>query len=145
MSYENFYEWLHKQENFNEWYNGDGWAVDKDILVKGNKVYSPETCCLVPQNVNVLFVTQKNNRGNLPIGVYYHKNQNKYIAQYNNKYLKNSQTYLGSYDNSLEAFMEYKIYKENLIKTIAQKEYEKGNITQKCYEAMMRYEVEITD
>ena len=56
LLFENFYEWLHSQKNFDKWLNGERWAVDKDILVKGNKIYSPETCCLVPCNINSLFI-----------------------------------------------------------------------------------------
>ena len=59
LLYENFYEWLHEQENFNKWLKNDEWAIDKDILIKGNKVYSPNACCLVPQNVNMLFAKKK--------------------------------------------------------------------------------------
>ena len=40
LLYENFYEWLHNQENFDRWLNGEKWTIDKDILVKGNKIYS---------------------------------------------------------------------------------------------------------
>ena len=32
LLYENFYEWLHSQENFDKWYSGNRWAVDKDIV-----------------------------------------------------------------------------------------------------------------
>ena len=42
-------------------------------------------------------------------------------------------------------YLGYKPSKENCIKQVAQEEYNKGNITKKCYEAMMKYEVEITD
>jgi hypothetical protein len=52
---------------------------------------------------------------------------------------------LGVYQTINEAFHAYKRYKEYLIKSVAQIEYNKGNITKKCYEAMMNYEVEITD
>ena len=34
LLYENFYEWLHSQENFEQWLSNDDWSVDKDILVK---------------------------------------------------------------------------------------------------------------
>lgn len=68
LYYPNFYEWLISQENYHKWKNGD-WNLDKDILVKRNKIYSPETCCLVPHNVNVLFVKQEPRRGKYPIGV----------------------------------------------------------------------------
>ena len=62
LLYENYYEWLHSQENFDQWYNGTHWHVDKDILIKGNKVYSPETCCLVPDYVNTLFLKTEKTR-----------------------------------------------------------------------------------
>lgn len=42
-------------------------------------------------------------------------------------------------------YFGYKPYKETIIKQVAQEEYDKGNITEKCYEAMMNYEVEIDD
>lgn len=59
LLYENFYEWLHGQENFDILHNKCKWNVDKDILIKGNKLYSPETCCLVPMSVNSLFLKKR--------------------------------------------------------------------------------------
>ena len=148
LLFENFYEWLHSQPNFDKWYRGrynkERWCLDKDILIKGNKVYSPETCCLVPNNVNVLFTNRKNYRGNLPIGVIRHGN--KFCAKCMNPFTDNkSQEYLGDYSTPEEAFQAYKKYKESIIKQVAELEYSKGNITKQCYEAMMNYEVEFTD
>lgn len=143
LLYENFYEWLHSQENFNKWLNGDKWDLDKDILIKGNKLYSPDTCCLVPHCVNALFIKSNENRGSYPIGVYFYKKSNKFRAQISNKNQINS---IGYYTIPEDAFyLGYKPYKEKLIKQVAQEEYAKGNITKQCYEAMMKYEVEITD
>lgn len=141
LLYENFYEWLHSQENFDKWLNGS-FTLEKDIIVKGNKVYSPETCCLVPQNVNKLFTKRDATRGDLLIGV--SKRKDKFITKCCNP-ITNKRDFLGAYDTQEEAFNVYKIYKEKIIKQIAQEEYDKGNITKKCYEAMMKYEVEITD
>lgn len=148
LLFENFYEWLHDQENFEKWYNGERWAVDKDILVKGNKIYSPDTCCLVPPNVNILFTKCNNSRGDYPIGIYYNKQINKYHASlsmnilYGKKYIRQ----LGDYPTAKDAFyLGYKPAKEKYIKQVAQKEYDKGNITKICYDAMMNYQVEITD
>lgn len=59
-----------------------GWALDKDILVKGNKIYSPETCCFVPQEINNLFTKRKSCRGTLPIGVKYIKENKKFSASF---------------------------------------------------------------
>lgn len=51
-------EWL-KASSFKDWMEKQVWQgleLDKDILVKGNKVYSPETCCFVPKKINVYFL-----------------------------------------------------------------------------------------
>lgn len=142
LLFENFYEWLHEQENFKEWYKGNRWGIDKDILIKGNKYYSPETCCLVPHNVNCLFLKSDKSRGDLPIGVT--AIESGFVARCHNP-INNQRDYIGYYDSPERAFQAYKKYKENLIKQIAQLEYNKGNITEKCYNAMMNYQVEITD
>lgn len=142
LLFENFYEWLHSQANFNKWLTGNKWAIDKDILVKGNKMYSPETCSLVPSNVNGLFLKHDATRGNLPIGV--SKHGNGYQARCQNP-ITSKEIYLGTHDTTSQAFIAYKKYKENLIKQIAEIEYSKGNITENCYNAMINYKVEITD
>lgn len=148
LYYPNFYEWLHLQENFDKWYNNDMWAVDKDILVRGNKIYSPETCCLVPQYVNSLFVKQESSRRDLPIGIHYNKKSQRYRAIISMR-TRNGKQYdmeCGQFPTPEEAFyLGYKPTKENYIKHVAQEEYDKGNITKRCYEAMMNYQVEITD
>ena len=41
-----FREWALSQP---QW---EGLHLDKDLLVPGNKVYSPETCLFIPQSVN---------------------------------------------------------------------------------------------
>ena len=55
-------EWLNFQ-NYAEWYYENYYSIDKermeldkDILVKGNNIYSPDTCIFVPQRINSLFV-----------------------------------------------------------------------------------------
>lgn len=142
LLYENFYEWLHSQENFDKWLKGDRWNLDKDILIKNNKVYCPETCCLVPHNVNNLFIKSDATRGKLPIGVSKHKHG--FQVNCNNPFT-NTQKYLGIYKTIKKAFLVYKHYKEDVVKQMAKIEYSKGNITRQCYEAMMNYVVEITD
>lgn len=142
LLYENFYEWLHSQENFHKWYNGKNWCIDKDIIIKGNKVYSPEACCLVPQNVNKLFLKQNSHRGRYPIGIC--RDNDKFLVQCMNPIVGKLKT-LGRYDILEEAFIAYKQFKENIIKQVAQIEYNKNNISKKCYESMMKYNVEIID
>ena len=141
-NFEKFYEWLHSQPNFDRWYNGKRWAIDKDILNKGNKIYSPENCCLIPQSVNCLFLKREAERGKYPIGVSYRKDG--FLASCNNSFTGRREE-LGYYSTPEKAFQAYKKYKEKIIKQVAKKEYESGNITEQCYKAMMEYEVEITD
>ena len=142
LLFENFYEWLHEQSNFDKWIDGSKWAVDKDILVKGNKVYSPDVCCLVSMSVNNLFTKRDITRGDLPIGVVSHGNG--FRAQWNNP-LINKREFSNTYSTIEQAFKIYKIKKEEIIKLVAQTEFKKGNITEKCYNAMLNYKVEITD
>lgn len=142
LLYENFYEWLHSQENFDKWLNEEGWALDKDILVKGNKIYSPETCYLIPNYINKLFTKSDRKRGDLPIGV--SRKNNKFQSSCLNPFTK-KQEYLGIYNTSEEAFYVYKKYKEEIIKQLAHFEYSKNNINSACYEAMINYIVEIDD
>ena len=104
--FENFYEWLHTQENFSLFNSECGWNVDKDILVKRNHIYHPNKCILIPQNVNKLFTKREKQRGNTPIGVGYTK-YGTYIARCHDPYAK-TMVYLGSYDNPNSAFNAYK-------------------------------------
>lgn len=142
LLYENFYEWLHSQENFDKWSSGEKWALDKDILIKGNKMYSPETCCLVPCIVNGLFTKSNAARGDLPIGV--SRFRDRFQAQCKDPFI-NKTKHLGLYPTSMQAFQVYKEYKEKIIKQVAEIEYKAKNITKQCYESMMNYIVEITD
>lgn len=145
LNYENFYEWIHSQENFNIWMNTPLSALDKDILYKNNKLYAPDKCCLVTHEINTIFCIRDRDRGNCCVGVWKdeRKQTKQYIAQINDKNHKRKR--IGIYDTQNEAFEAYKKEKEKLIRNLAQKEYSKGIITEKCYIAMMNYEIEIND
>lgn len=144
LYYPNFYEWLHEQENFEKWLNGNMWALDKDILVKGNKIYSPDTCCLVPDNINKLLIKSDKTRGIYLIGACYKEDLQKFEVFCCNPKTK-KQEYVGVYQTELEAFKAYKNIREFYIKQIATEEFEKGNITKKCYDSLKKYQIEITD
>lgn len=143
---------FHNFQNFGEWDNdnyyqieGERMELDKDILVKHNKIYSPETCIYVPKTINNLFTKRQNGRGDNLIGTHLHKND-KYIAQcslINPKTGKSKQEYLGIHETQEEAFEVYKYYKEKNIKQVA--DYYKDKIPQKLYIALYNYEIEITD
>ena len=134
-NYQEFAKW--DNENYYEIEN-EQMALDKDILCKGNKIYSPNTCIYVPQSINKLFTKRDKLRGDLPIGTY--KKGNRFVAQLNKG---NGMERLGIYSTVEEAFQAYKQAKEDYIKQIAE-EY-KDKIPYRLYEALMNYEVEIDD
>ena len=143
-------EW-HNLQNFAKWYEenyyeipNESMELDKDILIKGNKIYSPQTCIFVPHNINCLFIKNNSLRGDLPIGVGFHKRDCKFYAQCNFiKGEKKKRGWLGYFDSEEEAFTCYKNFKEKYIKQVAD-EY-KDLIPIELYEAMYRWEIEITD
>lgn len=142
LIFENFYKWLHLQENFYTLKNSNiRFELDKDIIKKGNKIYSPEFCCLVPHYINKLFLKSEKTRGNTPIGVTVKANNIYSMCSNGKKVL----VHLGKSNTIDEAFMKYKTYKEELIKTTAKENYDIGLITKKCFEAMNKYEVTIDD
>lgn len=129
--------------NFKKWFDEnyiDGYQLDKDILVKGNKIYSPDTCCFVPQEINKVLTFHNRKRGELPLGIF--KSKTNFIVHVNTNGLPN---YLGSFNTIEDAFFAYKQAKEAYIKEVAQKYYNEGKITKKVFDALMNYEVEITD
>ena len=131
-----FKEWCNRQIGFGL----EGWCLDKDLLVKGNKVYSEDTCCFVPQEINLSVVTRKDYRGEYPVGVGYKPLRNQYRARCN-KFGKN--VHLGWFSTVEDAFRAYKVAKEQYLKELANKW--KDQIDPRVYEALMKYEVEITD
>ena len=143
-------EWLY-YGNFKEWFDnnyyeieGEQMDLDKDILVKGNKIYSPDKCVFVPKKINTLFTKRNKARGKYPIGVYKPNDSNKFKAQCSIFCDgKKQQKPLGYYNNIEEAFNAYKQFKETDIKRVAD-EY-KDKIPNKLYEAMYNYKVKITD
>lgn len=138
-------EW-HNFQNFADWYEnnyyeieGEIMCLDKDIIVKDNRVYSPSTCIFVPKRINSLFTKSNAKRSSLPIGVY--KSYSKYETKCNNG--RGEVKYIGVFNTIEEAFQAYKQFKEKVIKHIAE-EY-KNRIPFILYESMMNYRVDIND
>lgn len=135
-------EWL-TFSNFKKWFDEnykEGYHLDKDILVKGNKVYSPHTCCFVPHKINTLLLNRGRDRGSLPLGV--SKQYNKFQVSVNED---GECRYIGLFNTIEDAFRAYKNAKEEYIKKIATDYYNRGLIDKYVRDALFRYEVEITD
>lgn len=140
-SYTFFTEWCYVQAGFTAESVGGCWQLDKDILVKGNKLYSEETCVFVPRRINMLLVKRDSKRGKYPIGVHLNKPTGRFVAQHSNGSGKTKN--LGFFNTPQEAFQAYKTFKEALIKEVAN-EY-KEMLDYRVYEALMNYEVNEND
>lgn len=144
-------EWL-CFENFLQWYKKNYYEIpnertelDKDILYKGNKIYSPQTCIFVPSSINKLIIKSNKTRGKFPIGVSRYNSRNDcFISKcsVNGKPIK-----LGIFDTPEKAFLCYKNFKENYIKEyiLNYKDIIPNKIYEKIYDTLYNYKVEITD
>lgn len=113
-------EW-HDLQDFGDWfyanpYSNLGFHLDKDLLIVNNKLYSPETCCFVPQELNNLLTSSASARGDLPQGVYWSAHAKKYKAQIR---LNGKIQHLGYFETEQEAYQVYKIAKEANVKRMA--------------------------
>lgn len=139
-NFQNMGEWL--DENYYE-VSGEKMALDKDILKHGNKVYSRDTCLIVPERINSLFTYKQKKvvNHNLPHGITPNGNVYKVRCYDGN----NKRIYLGAYKTIEEAFDAYKEFRESVIKQVAYEYYSKGLIPKKVYDALYNYKVLITD
>ena len=132
--YHLFHAWCQTQAGFGK----EGYHLDKDLLIKGNKVYSEDTCLFIPKELNALLTKRTLDRGLLPIGVTKNGKGFKAMCKIYGKYKS-----LGTFDTPELAFQAYKTFKEAHIKELAEKY--KDTIDQRAYQALMNYEVSIDD
>lgn len=143
-NFQNFAEWC--EENYYE-IDGDRIELDKDILCKNNKIYSPETCVFVPKRINSLFTNRKRNRGECVIGVekLTSGNYRPRCNVFDEEKRKYKSIHLGVYKTEEKAFYKYKKFKENYIKQVADEYYQADLIPERLYWAMYWWEVNIDD
>lgn len=111
--------------NFRSWMINQDWEgndLDKDILIKNNKVYSPETCVFIPQTVNKFLLDSGASRGNYPIGVSFNKKDGKFHSHCCNPFTKKYE-YLGCFTCSNEAHLAWKSRKQKLALELADSVY----------------------
>lgn len=116
-------EWL-VFSNFKMWMEKQDWKgkhLDKDILVQGNKVYSPETCIFVTRSINNLLNDSGRTRGLTRQGVSFKVDRNKYQASV---CINGRKKFLGCFADEQSAFKAYKLAKYEIIKELAEKQAE---------------------
>ena len=112
----------HSFMNFKSWMETQDWEgnqLDKDILVEGNKVYSPDTCVFVDRNTNVFLTDSGASRGKYPIGVYYEKDKNLYRACIG---VNGKQKKIGRFTTPEEAHQAWYVAKRELAIELAAKQ-----------------------
>lgn len=132
---QNFGIWF--EENWKD-HMDNSWELDKDILSKGSKIYSPETCCFLPEDINKGYICTKSKRGKYPIGVT--KVRKKFESQI---CIDGRHETFGYFDTPEEAFYAGKPHREQKLKNSANKY--KGLIDDRAYEVLMTKEILITD
>lgn len=100
LTFSNFKAWMEKQD----W---QGKHLDKDLLIVGNKVYSPEACAFVDPSINAFVLDNRINRGNNPTGVSWYPRYQKFMATCSNPFTKKYQT-LGYFDTADDAHKAWK-------------------------------------
>lgn len=132
-------------ENFKSWcidqisagYYQDGWELDKDLLVKGNTLYSSETCVFLPVRLNQLQQVKKDSEYNWLPGVNFDKSRGKFKSEVN---FDGKRYYFPRRETELESFLEYKELKEKLVQADA--ENWKGKIHPRAYESLKNYSLD---
>ena len=132
--YSFFHEWCQTQIGFGIF----GYSLDKDLIYKGNKEYSETACVFIPLEINNVLTKRQSDRGLLPIGVCKHRVKFQAGCTINGV-----SKYIGLFDTPELAFNAYKTFKEAHIKELAEKY--KDTISQRAYNALMNYEVDIND
>ncbi len=125
---------------FKTWFDAnhrEGFQLDKDILVPGNKVYSPSRCIFVPQEINLLFTDSRRSRGAYPRGVCLYRN--RYRADCS---VAGKQKFLGSYDTPEEASNAYRAFKLKHICELATRYCDDGLISSTTRDALLSYKID---
>lgn len=117
-------EWVYFS-NFETWMKTQDWEgkyLDKDLLVRGNKEYSPDTCIFVSNKVNAFLAiySPKLKESKLPIGVT--KSKGKFISQASDG--KGIKVSLGTYETPEDAHNAWKKQKLSVLKDLIASEDE---------------------
>lgn len=126
-------EWL-TFSKFKKWLASQPWndmQIDKDILVKGNTIYSPDTCCLIDSKLNMLLMLPFKGRGPYPIGVQLGR-WGKYEARCTS--FHGGRKHIGSFSSPLSAHLAWQKYKasqiEGAVTYYAEKDYFRSDVAQ---------------
>lgn len=134
--FQNFAEWCQTAIGF----GNDGWELDKDLILKDNCYYGPDTCAYVPKDLNIILKSSSKKRGQYPIGVTKVDEERKYRSVI---YVDGASKIIGRFETAIEAFNCYKEAKEQSIKQRALKY--KDSLDIRVFNSLMNWEINIDD
>ena len=107
-------DWL-KFSVFSEWMIKQNWRgkqLDKDLMIDGNKMYSPDTCVFVDSQVNSLFSNTNSSKG-------FRKSKNGERFEVRCR-SEGKEVYLGSFEDAIAAKKAYIDFKVKHTKWLAE-------------------------
>ena len=113
-------EWLYASE-FKKWMEQQDWCgkcLDKDIVVPGSRLYSPDTCAFVLPATNSFVTASDASRGAYPVGVHLYKRTGKYQAYCENPF-SGKLEHLGYFSTPKEAHEAWRKRKHELAQLVA--------------------------
>ena len=116
-------KWVYASE-FKKWMEQQDWegkSLDKDIIVRGNKLYSPDTSAFVLPATNSFVIARGACRGDYPIGVSLCKQTGKYRARCRNPFSREKE-HLGYFSTPEEAHEAWRKRKHELAQLVAARE-----------------------
>lgn len=126
-----FRVWMEKQD----W---KGKSLDKDLIFPGNKVYGPETCIFISAKINTFITESNSSRGEWPIGVYFNKKKQEFVAQCNDIETGKNR-YLGRSNDAQEAHKKWLTFKLEQAMILASREIDE-RIAKALIERYLNYQ-----
>lgn len=115
----------------NDPYRQDGWELDKDLIVPGNKEYGPNVCAFVPSHLNSILSDHRGARGNLPQGV--NIKGNNYQAKISKDGVRVN---IGHYPTQELAYAVYESEKLKYLKEVANRYI--GKVDQRVIDSLIK-------
>jgi hypothetical protein len=111
LGFQDFAEWCQQQENYtSKDEKGRYYHLDKDILFANNKIYSKETCCFIPADLNMVLSKGNNKTNKYLIGTCFVEKVGRFTSHVTgHPDLKHG--YLGIYDTEIEAHRAWQLGK----------------------------------